>query len=174
MSKVYKFSNNGYEVEVVRREDVIECIENNIIDKEIAYEIINQLELDANNELSKGKWVGIPKIGSIRANPLSYKAMTDYQKDLIKDAKKLLDKDKYIMFRKQICIENKKRVQFNRYFNYILSISINRNKKLYKKICIEEGEKYADIYMYAVGNIKTISSEFLLMKEEYDNRSNQQ
>ena len=168
MSKVYTFANNGYEVEVVRKEDVIACIENNIVDKEVAYEIINQLEIDASNMLSSGKWVGIPKLGNIRANPFGYKAMSDKDKEMVKDAKNILPHDKYLMFRKETIIKNNERVKINRFFSYTLSMSITKNKALYKRLKLLRGETWTDIYFYAMFNAKAISNDWLIFEEEHD------
>ena len=168
MSKVYTFANEGYEVEVVRKDDVIASIENNIVDKEIAYEIINQLEIDASTMLSSGRWVGIPKIGNIRANPFGYKAMSAQDKALVADAKKVLPHDKYLMFRKQTIIKNNKRVKINRFFSYTLSMSIAKNKSLYKRFKLLRGEAWTNIYFYAMFNAKAVSNDWLIFEEEHD------
>ena len=36
MSEQFKFPNGGYEVTVLRKQDILDCIDDNIIDKEIA------------------------------------------------------------------------------------------------------------------------------------------
>lgn len=166
MSKIYRFPNNGYEIEVVRKDDVIASIENNIIDKEVAYEIINQLEIDAANMLSDGKWVGIPKFGNIRANPYGYKSMSAEQKEMIRNAKEVLPHDKYIMFRKETIIKNNERVKINRFFSYTLSMSINKNKTLYKKLRVTHGETWTNIYFYAMFNVKAISNDWLIFEND--------
>lgn len=170
MSKIYRFPNNGYEIEVVRKDDVIASIENNIIDKDVAYEIINQLEIDAATMLSDGKWVGIPKFGNIRANPFGYRAMTEEDKEKVRNAKEVLSHDKYVMFRKETIIKNNERVKINRFFNYTLSMSINRNKQLYKRLCVTRGEKWTNIYFYAMFNVKAITNDWLIF--ESDDESN--
>jgi hypothetical protein len=168
MSKTYKFSKDGYDVEVVRKEDVLACIDNNILDKEIALELISQLEIDAGEALAQGKWVGFPKLGSFRLSPNQTYSLNDAQKKLLSDARAALPKDKYIMFRRQFEIENIEKRKINRVFNYILTISINRNKELYKKLCAEKGERWADIYMYSIRSIKAVSNNYLLLGEDND------
>lgn len=169
MSKIYRFPNNGYEIEVVRKDDVIASIENNIIDKDVAYEIINQLEIDAANMLSDGKWVGIPKFGNIRANPYGYKSMSAEQKEMVRNAKEVLPRDKYIMFRKETIIKNNERVKINRFFSYTLSMSINKNKTLYKRLCMTKGETWTNIYFYAMFNVKAITNDWLMFESDESN-----
>lgn len=168
MPKTYKFATDGYDVEVVKKEDVLACIDNNILDKEIALELISQLEIDAGEALAQGKWVGFPKLGSFRLSPNQKYSFNESQKKIIADAKAVLPKDKYIMFRKQFAIENIEKRKINRVFNYILTISINRNKELYKKLCAEKGERWADIYMYSIRSIKAVSNNYLLLGEDND------
>lgn len=168
MSKTYKFATDGYDVEVVKKEDVLACIDNNILDKEIALELISQLEIDAGEALVQGKWVGFPKLGSFRLSPNQKYSFNESQKKIIADVKAVLPKDKYIMFRKQFAIENIEKRKINRVFNYILTISINRNKELYKKLCAEKGERWADIYMYSIRSIKAVSNNYLLLGEDND------
>lgn len=50
----------GYDVTIVRKEDVLEAIDDNIIDKEIALDLIKQLELDASNFIKEGRWTSLP------------------------------------------------------------------------------------------------------------------
>lgn len=58
----------GYDVTIVRKEDVLEAIDDNIIDKEVALDLIKQLELDASNFIKEGRWTSLPFIGTIRYN----------------------------------------------------------------------------------------------------------
>ena len=64
----YRRYPKGNEVRVVRKADILKCIDENIIDKEIALEIVTQCEIDAANYLTNGKWTGIPYMGNIISN----------------------------------------------------------------------------------------------------------
>ena len=66
-TEIRKFPN-GYDVRVVRKQDILDCIDENIIDKEIALELITQCEIDACQYINEGKWTGLPYIGSVRLN----------------------------------------------------------------------------------------------------------
>ena len=65
MTDTYKFPG-GNDVKVIRKEDIINTINCNIVDKEVALAIVKQCEVDAANFLRKGRWTGIPFMGSIK------------------------------------------------------------------------------------------------------------
>ena len=102
MADTFKFPNGGYGVIVVRKEDILSSIEGNILDKEIALDIIKQLETDAANLLSEGKWVGIPFMGNIRI-PVERQILdSEENRELLKEAKELLPTEDFVMFRKKL------------------------------------------------------------------------
>lgn len=167
MADTFKFPNDGYEVIVLKRKDVLDCIDENIIDKEIALDIIEQCEMDAANFIKEGRWAGIPFMGNIRIPPIKQLAKDPEQQALIEEAKQKLDKDQYILFRKRLNKENGKKVKQSRYFNYITSIAVSSNRKLYKKLCAEKGENYARIFLYACKHITAIDNEYVnIIKDE--------
>lgn len=161
MADTFKFPNDGYEVVVLRRQDILNCIDENIIDKEIALSIVEQCEVDAANFIKEGKWTGLPFIGNVRTSPVKKLEYSSEQQLLIKEAKEKLSKDDYVLFKTELRKENNKKVKQQRYYNYITSIAINNNKALYKKLCIEKGERYARIYLYASKHIVAIDNEFI-------------
>lgn len=166
MTDFYKFPDNGYEIKIVRKEDVLNCIDSNIIDKDIALEIIKRLEIDASDFLIQGKWVGIPHLGNIRNSPLKNLENTKEQIELRNEAREQLDSNQYIMFRRQLRIENTKRIKANRYYRYITSIAASHNRKLYKKLCKEKGECYARIYLFTAYNVKSVDNEYITFNNE--------
>ena len=90
-TEIRKFPN-GYDVRVVRKQDILDCIDENIIDKEIALELITQCEIDACQYINEGKWTGLPYIGSVRLND-GGKILRE-NKELLNEAKEKLDDDK--------------------------------------------------------------------------------
>lgn len=169
MSDIFKFPNGGYEVSICRKQDILDAIDSNIIDKEIALSIVEQCELDCEAFVRKGRWAGIPYIGNIRV-PKGTQLMNDpEQQALIDEAKALLEKDKYILFRKQLFADNKKRIKQNRYFSYITSISANKNKKLYRKLSRTKGEAYAKIYMFSIANLISVNNEIEILIDDEGN-----
>lgn len=160
MAKEIKFPNGGYIVKVIRKEDVINSIEDNITDKEVALELIKQLEIDAADFLNNGRWTGIPNLGNFRVPPAQQYFKNKQQNKLLHDAKELLDSNDYILFRKQINVENKLKVKAERYYKYICSIAANHNRKLYKQLVINYGAVYARLKLFFGYTVTAIDNEF--------------
>ena len=158
MADTYKFPQ-GYDVTVVKKKDIIDCIDENIIDKEVAMAIIDQCELDVANFIRQGRWAGIPFMGSIRVPEDRKLLHSKEQQELISEAYDTLDTEKYILFRKQLSAENAKKVKNQRYFNYITSIQASKHRKEYKKLCDERGEYYAKLKMFFSANIVAVENE---------------
>ena len=154
MADVFQFPRGGYEVEVLRKEDILNTIDDYIIDKEIALDIIKKCEQDAIDFLQKGEWVSIPFIGSIKI-PDTVKMMSDDKtKELLESAEEELDKQKYILFRRSLANDIGKRVKINRYQNYMTSKFVTNNKQLYKKLVKDFGEHIAKFLCYTLHNMQ--------------------
>lgn len=136
----------GYDVTIVRKEDVLEAIDDNIIDKEIALDLIKQLELDASNFIKEGRWTSLPFIGTIRYNE-NKKAIID-NIDVVRQAEKTMSKQEYVMFRKKLVTDNLIENKYLRHYNYLVSMSITDNRKLYNYYVENYGESYARLMMY--------------------------
>ena len=166
MADTYKFPGGGYDVTVFKKQDVLDCIDKNILDKDVALAFIEQLEVDAANFLKEGRWTGIPFIGNIRIHKLRQLEESPEQQALIAEAKKNLDADKYILFRTQLGKENSKHIKQERYYRYITSIAISHNRRLYKKLCEEKGEYFGRIYLYASYNITSLDNEYIIFDND--------
>lgn len=166
MAETYKFPG-GYDVTVLKKQDILDCIDKNIIDKEVALAIVEQCELDAACYLRQGRWTGIPFIGNIRIPKTRLMEESPEQQALIEEAKENLESNKYILFRRQLGEENSKHIKQERYYRYIVSIAVNRNKRLYNKLCDEKGEYYARIFLYATKNITAVDNEYITL-EDYE------
>lgn len=158
MADTYKFPK-GFDVTVVKKKDIIDCIDENIVDKEVAMAIIDQCEIDIANFIRQGRWVGVPFMGSIRVPEDRKLLHSKEQQELISEAYDTLDTEKYILFRKQLSADNAKKVKSQRYFNYITSIQANKHRKEYKKLCDERGEHYAKLKMFFSANIVAVENE---------------
>ena len=167
MADTLKFPNGGYDVTICRRQDIIDCIDKNIVDQDIALAVINHCEFQAASFIKEGRWAGIPFIGNIRVPKTVQMIRSDEQKALIEDAKEQLGKERYIMFRKQLNKENAKQIKHNRYYKYITSIAVNNNRKLYKKLCATKGEVYARLFLYSSYNIVAVNNEYVML-EDYE------
>lgn len=153
-TEVRKFPNGGYDVRVVRKQEVLDCIDNNIIDKDIALDLINQIEIDACQYVNEGKWASIPYIGNIRLNE-GGNALRE-NKELLADAKAKLSEEKYILFRKQLVVTRKIKAKEARYFNYMVSIYANLNRKLYNALVESNGETFAKVLMFSFSNMEVV------------------
>lgn len=161
MANTFKFPNNGYEVTVLKKQDVLDCINDNIIDKEIALAIVEQCEIDAAAFINEGRWTGIPFMGNIRLSATAQALKNPEQQMLIEEAKQKLDAHSYLVFKTNLSKKVGKQIKQQKYYNYITSIAINNNKELYKKLCKEKGECYARIYLYACKHITALNNEYI-------------
>ena len=116
MQDTYKFPG-GNDVKVVRKEDVIETINCNIVDKEVALAIVKQCESDAANFLRKSRWTGIPYIGSIRVPEVVKLTHSKEQQELIQTAVETVSTEQFVIFRRELAHNNEKRVKATRYYN---------------------------------------------------------
>ena len=82
MANILRFPR-GNDVVVCKKEDILATIDDNILDKELAYALIEELEITADKFLSEGKWVGIPFLGNIRKNKYREKLHSKETKELI-------------------------------------------------------------------------------------------
>lgn len=158
MADTYKFPG-GCDVKVVRKQDIINCINTNIVDKEVALAIIQQCETDAATFLRQGKWTGIPFIGSIRVNPISKLEKSKEQQELIDAAYNTVSTEQYVLFRKTLAANNEKRLKAQRYYNYVLASAVNKNRKLFKKMCKDKGEAYTRIHFFLNHSVVAVSNE---------------
>lgn len=153
MADTFNFPCGGYEVRVLRKEDVLACIDSNIIDKDVALAIVKKCEIDAANFLREGRWAGIPFIGNIRIPKTVQNFMTEETKAIFKEAEENLDRQKYILFRKQYSTEVGKRVKIERYYRYVVSRFVGRNQKFFKNVSKKYGDEYARFLCYTLSTI---------------------
>ncbi len=157
---------NGYDVTICRKRDILECIDKNIVDKDVAMAIIDDLEFQAASFITEGRWTGIPYIGNIRIPKIKKILQSTEQQALINEAKEQLDKEQYILFRKKLNLEIAKQVKYERYYKYITSIAINKNRPLYKKLCSTKGEAFARLYLYSCNIITAVNNEYINLIED--------
>lgn len=159
MPEVRKFPPDGYEVTVLRKQDVLKCIDENIIDKEIALEIVRRCEIDATNFLKEGRWAGIPFLGNIRIPKIVQTFMSEETQKLMAEAKENLDENKYLLFRKQFATDTVKRQDRERYYKYELSKFIGKNLSFFRKQATKHGDKLARVICFTCRNM-TIATEY--------------
>lgn len=165
MADIFKFPNGGYDVTICRKKDILECIDENIIDKDVALAIVEHCEYTAADYIKEGVWAGIPFIGNIRISKTKQLLKSDEQQALIAEAKENLDKDKYILFRKRLNKENVKRISQDRYYRYITSIAVSNNRKLFKHLCKTKGEVFARVYLFCSYEVTAVTNEYIKVED---------
>ena len=168
MQDTYKFPG-GNDVKVVRKEDIIQTINCNIVDKEVALALIKQCEVDAANFLRKGRWTGIPFMGSIKVPDVVKLTNTKEQQEAIKAAAETVTNEQFVMFRRELAYNNEKRVKATRYYNYVLSMAVSKNRALFKKLCKEKGVGYARLHFFLISSITAVENEYVPVENEDDN-----
>lgn len=155
MSETIKMPKGGFDIRVVRKEDILKCIDSNILDKDIMLAFINQLEVDATNFLSEGRWTSLPYIGTLRKSQFKEIMATPEIKQLNADAKETLDKNKYIVFRKNLNADISRRLKRDRVYRYMLSQMVKKNRQFYENLVADRGELIAGMICYTIFNVTT-------------------
>lgn len=156
MNNILKFPN-GFDIKVVRKQDILDCIDANIIDKEIAYELVKQCEIDATNFLLEGRWAGIPFLGNIRIPRFKQRFNTEEVKEIYQEAKETMDENTFVLFSKGYRKEIARQVKQSRYYNYILSTMVTKNNKVFKAMCNEYGVLWTRLYFYTLHKLKAVN-----------------
>ena len=168
MQDTYKFPG-GKDVKVVRKEDIINTIKTNIVDTEVALAIVRQCEVDAVNFMKKGRLTGIPFMGTIKVPDTVRMSQTKEQKDLILAAMETTTNEQFVMFRHNLAYDNKIKIKARKYYNYVLSLSVAKNRNQFKKMCKERGEAYARIHFFLLYSVTSVNNEYIPVEDENDN-----
>ena len=168
MQDTYKFPG-GKDVKVVRKEDIINTIKTNIVDTEVALAIVRQCEVDAVNFMKKGRLTGIPFMGTIKVPDTIRMSQTKEQKDLILAAMETNTNEQFVMFRRNLAYDNKIKIKARKYYNYVLSLSVAKNRNQFKKMCKEKGEAYARIHFFLLYSVTSVNNEYIPVEDENGN-----
>lgn len=168
MQDTYKFPG-GKDVKIVRKEDIINTINTNIVDTEVALAIVKQCEIDAVNFMKKGRLTGIPFMGTIKVPDTIKMSQTKEQKDLIIAAMENTTNEQFVMFRRNLAYDNKVKIKARKYYNYVLSLSVAKNRNQFKKMCKERGEAYARIHFFLLYSVTSVNNEYIPIEDENDN-----
>ena len=159
MNDTIKMPGGGYDVKVVRKEDILKCIDSNILDKDVMLAFINQFEVDATNFLSQGRWTSLPYIGTLRKNQYKEALNSKENKELIETAKENLDKNKYLLFRKNLRDDTARAIKRERLYKYILSQVVKNNKDFYDYLFKTKGELKARVICHSLFNLTSVKYE---------------
>lgn len=168
MQDTYKFPG-GKDVKVVRKEDIINTIKTNIVDTEVALAIVKQCEVDVVNFMRKGRLTGIPFMGTIKVPDTIKMSQTKEQRDLIVAAMENTTNEQFVMFRRNLAYDNKVKTKARKYYNYVLSLSVAKNRNQFKKMCKEKGEAYARIHFFLLYSVTSVNNEYIPVEDENGN-----
>ena len=168
MQDTYKFPG-GKDVKIVRKEDIINTINTNIVDTEVALAIVKQCEIDAVNFMKKGRLTGIPFMGTIKVPDTIKMSQTKEQKDLIIAAMENTTNEQFVMFRRNLAYDNKVKIKARKYYNYVLSLSVAKNRDQFKKMCKEKGEAYARLHFFLLYSVTSVNNEYIPVEDEERN-----
>lgn len=155
------FPYSNFDVVIVEKEDILKTIDNNIIDKDIALELVRNLEVKAEQYVKEKRWTGIPYLGNIRVPKGLSKEVQDSYKDIRTVAYNTMDKKSYVAFIREICLDNSAAIKYNRFFNQILAIAVRKDKQKWTRLCRAKGDAYASCKMVFGYLLKP-------MKEDYE------
>ena len=159
MPESRKFPPEGYQVTVLRKQDVLKCIDENIIDKEIALEIVRRCEIDAANFVKDGRWAGVPFLGNLRIPKIVQTFLSEDTQQLMAEAKDNLDEHKYLLFRRQFATDAVKREDRERFYKYELSKFVGKNLKFFRKLVSKQGEKLARVKCFTLRNMTIVTED---------------
>ena len=151
--EVRKFpAMGGYDVTIVNKDDILKTIDDNIIDKEIAYEIITSLELSCQKYVSAGDTAGIPYIGKIKERLTA--AIARENKEALNDAREALDKEHYIAFKHALFVDETKRYKYNKVYKLEIARVVSHNRRQYWNYVDTIGEVKADIMFHGIAHLR--------------------
>lgn len=159
MPTTFKFPHNGYDVKVYRKEDIVKCIKNNIVDIDTALEIVRQCEIDAADFLVNGNWISLPYIGNVRVPKHRQIYRSQRIQGVVEDAKENLTHEKYVLFRKQLRTDISKEVRRERYYKYTLSRMVSKNRRLFRVWTEKHGELKARIMLQSLYDADIVSTD---------------
>jgi hypothetical protein len=137
---------DGRMVLIENKESILKCIDDNILDKEVALMFITQLEKDAQHHIENGDFTGIPYIGKIKMRAGS-KAYMD-NKSTLDAAKETMSPNEFNAFKAEMMHEAVVRENQIKVFKYQTSRMANKNGKSYWHTVETLGKYKANIRYY--------------------------
>lgn len=151
--EVRKFPTmGGYDVTLVNKNDILKTIDDNIIDKELAYEIITSLELSCQKYVSAGDSAAIPYIGGIKERLTI--AIARENAEALDEAKEVLDKEHYIAFKTALFADESKHYKYNKLYKFEIARVARHNRRQYWNYVDMIGEVKADIMFHGLAHLR--------------------
>ena len=119
--------------------------------------------------MRKGRLTGIPFMGTIKVPDTIKMSQTKEQRDLIVAAMENTTNEQFVMFRRNLAYDNKVKTKARKYYNYVLSLSVAKNRNQFKKMCKEKGEAYARIHFFLLYSVTSVNNEYIPVEDENGN-----
>lgn len=158
MSEIRNYPN-GYEITICKRRDILDCLDKNIIDKQVVSSVIEELEDDLLNYVLNDIPASIPTLGSIKYIEEKKIKNSEEIRSLLKEGRDLLSKDEYIMLKSKLNKDVYSKVSGDRYYKYITSKYIKDNSEFYKFLLKTHTEIEARIICYTF-RIYTLDDQY--------------
>lgn len=146
-NNIKKFPYSDYDVVIVEMADILKTIDDNIIDKDVAKELISSLEVTAYNHLKEEKGVSFPYFGTVRIPDGLTKENRLRNRDAINLAYETMDKARYVAFIKDMSKLNKERIKFRSLHENVFEIMKRKYPDLYRDVYKEKGELLGKFYI---------------------------
>lgn len=154
---------HGNDVIILKKDDILKTIDANIIDKDVALAIVNQLSCDIAKNIVEDKWTGIPYIGNVRYNSMA--KLIKNHTDIMNDAKSVLSKDEYVVFKRNVLKQTSNEAKLGRVSKYQASMFVREHPKCYRS-WIAKGEAYADCKAYFLSNLTACQTDYSYLYAE--------
>lgn len=142
-----EFENyDAYEIIIKTKSDIITTIRQNITDGEVMDDIINSLETTAAKSIIAKKWTSLPFIGNVRPNEERISVLKNMEH--LKQASKILPKSQYLMFKKELGKEERKRIAAQRTKRWLMQRAAAKYRKQFEELSKKNGENYASLWCY--------------------------
>ena len=77
--------------------------------------------------------------------------------------------EQFVMFRRTLAYDNKIKIKARKYYNYVLSLSVAKNRNQFKKMCKEKGESYARLHFFLLYSVTSVNNEYIPVEDENGN-----
>lgn len=155
----------GYEVNIVRKQDILDCIEDSIFDKEVAVEIINQLSIDIQRIVEEGGWAGVPFVGSFYVKQGTVIEQGEENQAILNAAKEQMQGAEFVAFRRQLRANNAKHIAEEKLYRYNLSHVVKKNSKAFKHLCKRKSSLAARLITFGTLHLEVVGDGY--EKSEY-------
>lgn len=147
MSEIRKYPY-GYSITVCNRQDILDCLDKNVVDKEVVLRVIDSVEEEIFNSVMSGESASLPYLGRIHVDKEKRLLRSEEVRDIMDESRKVLTKEEYFNFKKKLEKDVYSSAKMDRYYHYIVGTFIKKHPNLYKHLLENHTEEEARIIIY--------------------------